>query len=102
MYEDPIADITAEISPDLQAEIEATTYRTYFTRCSKCEVSIGQASMPDDYALEYLRGLLCESCKRVQAWLPDIVKAVKEAMRHDEAQNDGVAGSGTAEQTQRT
>jgi len=28
---------------------------------------------------------LCEDCNRIKAWLPDIVKAVVEALRQDRA-----------------
>lgn len=53
-----------------------------FSNCPKCGVGVGPWLIDDD-DVQALRIPFCATCRAIQAWLPDIAKAVVDAMTVD-------------------
>jgi predicted RNA-binding Zn-ribbon protein involved in translation (DUF1610 family) len=52
-------------------------YVSFFASCPKCGASMGQVVA----IREYYKPSHCEHCKRIQAWLPEIVAEVAKALK---------------------
>lgn len=55
---------------------------TYFVQCRKCGAGMGQWVLSNGMSEQEWNTLArCEPCKRIEAWMPELVQAVIEALK---------------------